>query len=458
MEANQESRRQFIKSTALALTGVSLGVGTTVLFTGCKDEGIQKASGTRLALRKNIAYLPIDDPEIKLLKDAFKILKKRSQISPLDPSGWEAQSMLHATFCATSIYANQVHYNWYVWPWHRLYLWSMEQKLQKAVGEPTLALHYWDWTKKNTIPEHYWGGADNPLYNPTRLVSAQDEIPTDFINVGATLRASNYQTFGGYPAVKSEKESQIDGMAEQTFHNNIHNWVGGQMATFIESGFDPLFYGHHGNCDRIWTAWQRYSEKNRVPADENWLEKRLYSTDGTGKPIAFTIRELLDNKSLGYDFQDLNLNPNVCNPYTEAQKPIRIPTKADCKAAVNVSDSHDAIFKDYTDNKQQHIMLHFERAQLPYHPYCARVFFEFSQDNQRQSVYSGTFTILPILDLDSFLLQRGVYLQIEADPKIMQALNEKAQIEVVFQPVRLPNRPIPEEPLRLQNITLKKVS
>ena len=134
-----------------------------------------------MVTRKNIADIPVNDPEMKLFRDAVRILKERSEISPLDPSGWQAHGALHTTFCASSIYANQVHYNWYVWPWHRLYLWSMEQKLQKAVGEPQLALHYWDWTKSNFIPEHYWGDESNPLFNPNREVSPTDEIPKDLL-------------------------------------------------------------------------------------------------------------------------------------------------------------------------------------------------------------------------------------------------------------------------------------
>ena len=181
------SRRAFLQKAGLTTLGLgALPVISSSLASCQPNESTTtttaKSSGpSSIVVRKNIADIPVDDPEIKLLKDAIKILKDRSEISPLDPMGWNAHGMLHATFCATSVYSNQVHYNWYVWPWHRLYLWSMEQKLQKAVAEPKLALHYWDWTKSNFIPEHYWGD-DNPLNNITRLVSPTDEIPKDFIN------------------------------------------------------------------------------------------------------------------------------------------------------------------------------------------------------------------------------------------------------------------------------------
>ncbi|MGB5818696.1 MAG: tyrosinase family protein [Saonia sp.] len=458
-KSNNGSRRDFLRQAGWSTLGLSTLPLLSSSLASCENASGQKPQKTisgNLVVRKNIADIPVNDPEIKLFKDAINILKKRSEVSPLDPMGWQAHAMLHATFCATSIYANQVHYNWYVWPWHRLYLWSMEQKLQKAVNEPKLALHYWDWTKANTIPEHYWGDERNPLFNVTRLVGPEDEIPKDFINVGAGFRAAHYKTFGGYPAIKKRGEAQLDGLAEQSFHNNIHNWIGGQMATFTESGFEPIFYAHHGNCDRIWDAWKAYSPNNILPEEEEWLEKRLFATDGNGRPIDFKIKELLNSEDLGYKFEDLDLNPNFCNPYEEVDKPNRTITQQDCIAPLNLKTSQtDAIYKEFINKERTHVILHFERAQLPYQPYCARVFFEYDKEGIKQSKYTGTFTILPILDLDTVLLQNGVHLQIEIEKEIALAIEQQKTIQIIFQPVPLPNRNIPDEVLKLENISLK---
>ncbi len=114
------SRRNFIQQaglTTLGLTGLSLLPlsCTSVWDEKNRTSQVDNRPSSAVAVRKNIADLGLDDPEIQLLKDAINILKRRSDISPLDPMGWQAHGMLHATFCATSIYANQVHYNWYVW-------------------------------------------------------------------------------------------------------------------------------------------------------------------------------------------------------------------------------------------------------------------------------------------------------------------------------------------------------
>jgi Common central domain of tyrosinase/Polyphenol oxidase middle domain len=463
VNTNNQTRRDFMKKSAGLLSVLPAWLGAGTMISACeKTNSDNKATPVKsnaatsgLAIRKNIGDLKADDPEIKLFKDAVAILKKRSEIMPLDPAGWSAQGSLHTLFCASSIYVNQVHYSWYVWPWHRLYLWSMEQKLQKAVGESKLALHYWDWTKTGYIPNHYWGDETNPLNNLTREVAATDKIPEDFINVGAAFRAKKYHTFGGYPAILKKGENQRDGIAEQTFHNNIHNWIGGQMATFTESGFDPIFYAHHGNCDRIWEAWRQYHPENKYPEAELWLNKKLYSTDGNGRPVEFKISELLDTKQLGYSFENTDFNPVFCNPYELANSPQRTQSGADCIMPLTVDNTASQdIYKEWHQKERRHIMLHFERAQLPYHPYCARVFFEFTADGKKQSIYTGTFTILPILDMDTFLLQNGVYLQIEVPAEVVQAIHAKAAIQVVMQPVPLPNRKIPETPLRIADIKL----
>ena len=451
-EKNYPSRRTFL---------TALGMGAGALALGCVPTprpSSPAAAAPRyagMAIRKNIADLAVDDPEVRLIKDGLSILKKRSEISPLDPRGWQGHSIMHATFCATSMYSNQVHYCWYVWPWHRAYLWSLEQKLQQAVGEPTLALHYWDWTKNRKIPAHYWGGEDNPLFNITRQVTAEDEIPADFINVGAAFRASEYKTFGGYPAIKEPGEEQRDGIAEQSFHNNIHNWIGGQMATFTESGFDPIFYGHHGNCDRIWAAWRGYTPANTLPEEEEWLDKRIFVSDGNGRPVDFRIRDLLETEALGYRFTDVDLNQKFCNPLMEYDKPPRNRSAQDCVAAVAADRRQSGrIFREFTNKERTHVVVTFDRAQLPYQPYCARIYFEYAAGGEPRSKYVGTFTILPIVDIDTVLLQKGVHLQIEIEREIAEALRDEQAVRVVFQPVPLPNRDIPPGKLELENVSI----
>jgi hypothetical protein len=101
---NEKTRRSFLRKSLL-ISGAGLGLGP--FLSACSNESGKTSSAKgKVAVRKNIAALKPNDPEVKLLKEAVAVLKKRSSVSPLDPMGWDAHGSLHATFCATSMYAN----------------------------------------------------------------------------------------------------------------------------------------------------------------------------------------------------------------------------------------------------------------------------------------------------------------------------------------------------------------
>ena len=41
---------------------------------------------------------------------------------------------------------------------------------------------------------------------------------------------------------------------EGSIHAAVHNWIGGDMLNMF-SPYDPIFYLHHSNMDRIWAEW-----------------------------------------------------------------------------------------------------------------------------------------------------------------------------------------------------------
>lgn len=466
---SESQRRAFLKKMMLGTAGLT--VGSNILVS-CKDEkqqqdisavsNILKSGSSSVVTRKNIAKLPMDDPELKLLKDAVAILRKRSIDWPLDPAGWSENGALHTKFCATIEFNYQVHYSWYVWPWHRAYLWTLEKKLQDAVREPQLALHYWDWTKHPKIPEQYQGGLQNPLYNDTRLVKPNDVIPFDFMNMGPAFRAKKFNTYGGYPFPEDGLGPQIDGIAEQSFHNNIHNWIGGEMAGFVAAGYDPIFYGHHGNCDRFWQAWLDTDESRQNPSDPEWLEKVFYFTDEKGKPIEIKIKDVLDTEKLGYRFADLDFNSEdgVYNSLEDKVVPSYDLVKASGVYNATIEDERKVQSLEKVDIKSaSHVLLKFQRAQLPYMPYCSRVFFLFgdAKPSAENSKYIGTFTILPIVSAEQGKLEKDVYMHVEITEAIKEQINSGGKIQVFFEPVQVRGRNIPDEPLQIENITFTLV-
>ena len=461
------NRRRFLKHTVLG--AAVLTTGSTLLgkkqnspaTVGTVTQAIQTKASS-VVTRKNIAAFSKDDPELQLLKDAVAILRKRSANWPLDPAGWSENGALHTKFCATTEFSYQVHYSWYVWPWHRAYLWTLEKKLQDAVQEPQLALHYWDWTKHPSIPEHYQGGQSNSLFNDTRKAKPGDIIPFDFINLGPSLRARQFTTFGGYPFPKDGQGPQIDGITEQSFHNNIHNWIGGDMAGFVAAGYDPIFYGHHGNCDRFWQAWLNADEAHQNPTEAEWLEKTFYFTDEKGKPIEIKIKDILATEKLGYRFADLDFNSED-GGYNSLEDRV-VPSYDLVKAAgvynVTLEEERQVQTVEQVDiGEASHVLLKFKRAQLPYMPYCSRVFFLF--DGQELTAengkYVGTFTILPIVSAEGGTLEKDVHMHAEITSSIRDQISSGGKIQVFFEPVQVRGRSIPDEPLAIENVTFTLV-
>ena len=49
-------------------------------------------------------------------------------------------------------------------------------------------------------------------------------------------------------------------------HNNVHDWVGGQMDVVPAAANDPMFNMHHCNIDRILESWiQRFANGSPNP-------------------------------------------------------------------------------------------------------------------------------------------------------------------------------------------------
>jgi tyrosinase len=180
-------------------------------------------------------------------------------------------------------------------PWHRAYLWWLEQALQDR--RPGVALPWWDWTRRRQIPVAYMGrtvdNAPNPLYTTRALVPSA----TPPIN-RLTRRAP-----GALADVELPTKDEVDALYLDTdwasfsdrledFHDRVHVWVGGDMAEVTTAAYDPVFFAHHCMIDRIWYLWQ-VRHGNRVPND--LLDLPL-------TPFGKTVSDVLDVQRLGYEY------------------------------------------------------------------------------------------------------------------------------------------------------------
>jgi tyrosinase len=181
-------------------------------------------------------------------------------------------------------------------PWHRAYLWWLEQSLLDQVD--TAALPWWDWTRDRQVPPAYAArtvdGAPNPLYTfRARVPSAVPPINRQM------RRAAGRNPFAVLPTAAqvnalladSDWASFSDGV--ENLHDAVHGWVGGDMGDVTTAAFDPIFWAHHCMIDRIWYLWQVRHGAGRIHRD--LLNLPL-------SPFGKRVRDVLDVQQLGYEY------------------------------------------------------------------------------------------------------------------------------------------------------------
>ncbi|MGH2353547.1 MAG: tyrosinase family protein, partial [Chloroflexota bacterium] len=259
------------------------------------SNGSDNGGVSEVLVRRDVASL--GPAAISRLRRAFQVLRERSARDEDDPVGLLGQANIHRDSCS--------HATWWFLPWHRAYLYYFEQVLRDAAGDPTLTLPYWDWTSAPRLPAAFWG-PDNPLNDPTREITPEMAAAEAFVGqpvIEATLETADFVTFA------SERSTDplipvAYGILEGTPHNYIHRFVGGRqgnMANPALAARDPIFWLHHANVDRLWTAWAA-AHAGRTPTDPSWLGQPFTFVDAQGRPVAITTAETLDTDRLNYRY------------------------------------------------------------------------------------------------------------------------------------------------------------
>jgi Common central domain of tyrosinase len=248
--------------------------------------------------------------------------------------------------------------------WHRYFLYRFEHQLQSYV--PGVMLPYWDWTDpaplmtdtfmgpngsgplsavsrgyfaparpgtpENTTPLPAWwpaglngwnlvtgfGTSSGPLL---RSISDASDLPS-VSDVRSTLSRTTYSSF------QNTLESGSGLTSGHQMHNGLHMWFGGHMASLTGSPFDPIFYLHHCNIDRLWAMWQMDGHATLYPAagarPQHGPTDAMYPWVGAAAAqyssnLSFgsivmpdfsalgTVRNIdtLDHRSLGYTYDTL---------------------------------------------------------------------------------------------------------------------------------------------------------
>ena len=172
--------------------------------------------------------------------------------------------------------------------WHRAYLDVFEEALRCFSSD--ISLPFWNWSsgpttgvpaacRNATYVNRNGDTVDNPLF--------AGPIPTSF-GGGMTSRRSDIDTTS-FDDLATSAQNALTQTSFTNFqpalngpHGGVHVRVGGNMSSVARAGFDPIFYLHHANVDRLWTIWQS-SHPAVLPSNEANLElepfNKPYSRD-----------------------------------------------------------------------------------------------------------------------------------------------------------------------------------
>jgi tyrosinase len=221
-------------------------------------------------------------------------------------------------------------------PWHRYMLLRLEDQLRGVLGDDEFRLPYWEWTADSALDDP----AQSPLWESDlmgqfvdgswrvrllpnaqgemtivdralrRRLGMQAALPSREA-VRAAVRDEMIYDTPSFDSFSTGFRNLLEGwIGPERIHNNVHVWVGGDMVLGTSPN-DPVFFLHHCNIDRIWSAWQAsHAGAQYVPeqsaSDElafHRIDDQLFTFFDEAVPV--TPRGMLDHSAL-YEYDTLS--------------------------------------------------------------------------------------------------------------------------------------------------------
>jgi tyrosinase len=240
--------------------------------------------------RKNI--LDLTAPELAALREAFS---KVYQLN--DERGFQYHAGIHGY--PLPVYCQ--HGNPLFAVWHRPYLYLFEKALQDQV--PGVTLPYWDWTapeaQVNGLPKAYTA----ETYDDTSGKSQANPLFQSVITFKGTEYNQTSRDPGALSTLKTLVKQVAKAQIQKTYvsyspalenpHNGLHGFVGGTMGIIPYAAYDPIFWAHHANIDRLFSEWQA-AHPDVLPPDSIMTTALA--------PFGMTVSQIWDMKKLGYDY------------------------------------------------------------------------------------------------------------------------------------------------------------
>jgi tyrosinase len=267
MEDIMISRRRFLQS--------SLTVALVPLLP-------RVALSTDLRIRQNWDAF-CTGPHYASLCKAVSLMRSNKNSS--DPASWSYWPTVHGNFCPHGLP--------YFLAWHRGFLYRFEGWLRKVSGDPDLVLPYWNYYQNPQVPPEF--------LDPTVSLYRTGRTGSDV--TGALSLAPFADTIINF---QRGLTNAFEPTVESAPHNPVHNLIGGMMGSIKNSPWDPLFWVHHANIDRLWAAWINAGGGRKQPSATNsyWSGDFNYGPAIKAVPRVWTTTT---TNYFGYTYDDLTM-------------------------------------------------------------------------------------------------------------------------------------------------------
>jgi tyrosinase len=215
-------------------------------------------------------------------------------------------------------------------PWHRAFVLLFEEIARKASQDESFSLPYWDYTDDAALPEEF-RMKDDPVFGVLYVDRRHPDV-----NAGTPIdKRSGVQILDRMNLDSLKEESYLEGPSgippgmnnklDSDLHSFVHVNVGTpqNMGRVPNAAYDPIFWLHHCNIDRIWASWNDHGNKN--PSAQTWKDQKHVFADVSSNRREITNGEVTDLAPLGYSYDKLLPKPA---PLVVAAAPRRTETTA----------------------------------------------------------------------------------------------------------------------------------
>jgi hypothetical protein len=330
-----------------------------ILFS-CHSEKEEKSANElpitqKRFIRKN-AYSSNAQKDLESLEKALKIMKSKDCGDPLS---WYYQGAIHWVpdtvrnnkLCSSyQFFKTDLKQGWdncthtksgkeliHFLVWHRLYTYHFERIVRKLSGNKDFALPYWGYT--DTVNKQQ--NRTMPLVFRDQLSSLHEDARFDSLNKGFPISGAGADNLSITKLNKYHFYYLYNKNMNVAPHGAMHDFIGygnneykkyynritqdstygGLMEQVKSAAFDPIFWVHHSNVDRLWQQWTNLPNGQLVTLEElKEVSWPYLFFDETGKKVEYTIDDIIKIiYNMDYDYDDTKV-------YEKKQEPTHKPS------------------------------------------------------------------------------------------------------------------------------------